>query len=33
MTSDALPSRDIAQLNELLGRVKTHLMTSNEDDA
>ena len=28
-----LPSRDIAQLNELLGRVKTHLRTSNEDEA
>ena len=28
-----LPSRDIAQLNELLGRVKTHLRTSNKDDA
>lgn len=28
-----LPSREIAQLNELLGRVKAHLRTSNKDDA
>lgn len=28
-----LPNRDIAQLNELLGRVKTHLRASTEDEA